>query len=377
MRNREFDKHEDRVKRIKMLLSLLLVTFLATGFCACSVLDVMEIKSDDNTVSGTIELSNRINEEAKSGVDEVILYIENATEDEIKNITGNMGMFWGTPTEYTILDSDSGDGTLKIKFFIEKSNNYYVVNKYLNGRDIPEKHTEAEAILKKVQIILKKIIKKDMTDYEKELAIHDWLVKKIQYDDSIDASSTENGSYGAMVEKKTMCRGYAESMKLLAECCGLKTQVIVGTAIDPDGHKIGHAWNLVKLEDQWYHLDVTYDDPVGDNGKDIHYYYFNLNDSDINKDHYWEKEYFPACNNDSYMYYKENGLYYTDHDAFQSSLKKMIENDRPSFTEVLLDEKKITESQLQFIFNTGSVKSLSWSTHSSDPVILTIIPNYY
>ncbi len=364
-------------KNKKILIALLLMAAMAFSFSSCSFDGIFEFQNENNTVTGTVELSDRISEDAKDGISETVLFVRDAGEDEVKNITDNMGLFWGSPTEYTILKADPEDNTLKIKFFIEKSNNYYVVNNYLNNEKIPEGNEEAKAISNELKSMMDEVIKDDMSDYEKELAIHDWLVSELEYDDSIDASSTDNGSYGGMVTKKTMCRGYAEAMKLISECCGLETKLIVGNAIDQDGKKVGHAWNQVKLDDKWYHMDATYDDPVGEDSDNIHHFYFNLNDTDIGKDHNWESDYFPVCDNDSYMYYKKNDLYYTNYGDFETGVKETIEYDKPDYVEVLLDADTVYESQLRFIFDISSVKSISWSTQSSNPVIVCITPDYY
>lgn len=359
------------------IVALLLTIILTVSLSACSLTDLFEFQNESNTVEGTAALSERIDTEARNGTEEITLFVKDSSEDQIKNITDNMGLFWGVPTEYTIIKAIPDENTLKIKFFIEKSNNYYVLKSYLDSEQIPEGNTEAAAIDKELEPILNEIIKDGMTDYDKELAIHDWLVENVEYSGKIDASSTDNGSYGALVNKKTMCRGYAESMKLLSECCGLDTKVIVGSAIDQDGKKVGHAWNLINLDDKWYQLDVTYDDPVGDDSGETHYFYFNLNDTDMNKDHDWEAGYFPECDNDSYMYYKKNDLYYTNFSDFESGVKEIISYDKPDYVEVLLDAENVYESQIDFIFDVPTVKSITWNTHSSNPVIVCITPEYY
>lgn len=59
--------------------------------------------------------------------------------------------------------------------------------------------------------------------------------------------------YGALVLKKAVCNGYAEGMKLLCDLSGVTCKMISGTA---DGEK--HAWNLIKLDKEWYHADLTW-----------------------------------------------------------------------------------------------------------------------
>lgn len=70
---------------------------------------------------------------------------------------------------------------MRIQFRYEISDNYYVWQKYVNGTAIPSEHALAYKLYDKVEDVLKQIIKPDMTDYEKELAIHDYIVVHCQY----------------------------------------------------------------------------------------------------------------------------------------------------------------------------------------------------
>ena len=60
-----------------------------------------------------------------------------------------------------------------------------------------------------------------------------------------------------------VCQGYAETMKLFLDALGIENKLVYGT-----GGGISHVWNLLCLDGDWYHMDVTWDDPLLD-GKDI------------------------------------------------------------------------------------------------------------
>jgi len=64
----------------------------------------------------------------------------------------------------------------------------------------------------------------------------------------------------------------------------------------------GHAWNLVKVDDEWYHLDTTWNDPVPDRGNGIRYDYFLLNDTDMRVDHAWEAVDYPKAISTKYRF---------------------------------------------------------------------------
>lgn len=99
------------------------------------------------------------------------------------------------------------------------------------------------------------------TDLEKEKALHDRLINLCSYDlaaaQDPDASPDSFSAYGALVDKKAVCQGYAQAMKLLLSSAGIKSVYITGQA---DGGS--HAWNIAEIGGHWLYLDATFDDPV-------------------------------------------------------------------------------------------------------------------
>ncbi|SDB20998.1 Transglutaminase-like superfamily protein [Ruminococcaceae bacterium FB2012] len=99
-------------------------------------------------------------------------------------------------------------------------------------------------------------IKKDLkltslaSDYDRILAVHDWLVKNVKYDDSLKKHSV----YDAIVGKKSVCEGYALATYLMLNDLGIPCRMMTGT-----GNGDNHAWNIVYLEGKWYYLDTTWD----------------------------------------------------------------------------------------------------------------------
>lgn len=89
----------------------------------------------------------------------------------------------------------------------------------------------------------------------------------------------------------------------------------------PTGSSKGetHAWNVVRIDGAYYHLDPTWDDPVGQTGFDfISYAYFNLTDEEIRRDHEIDAEGgypLPACTDTAAHYYRSRGLVYTSYSA--------------------------------------------------------------
>ena len=124
-------------------------------------------------------------------------------------------------------------------------------------------------------------------DIEKEKLIHDAVLSTVSYDYSgINISpSRENypriwDIYGALSHSQAVCEGYAKLFQYLCYQVGINANYVCGTS---EGQ--GHAWNVVKLNGNWYFVDVTWDDASTDNPPMPIYTYFNITTDEILKDH--------------------------------------------------------------------------------------------
>lgn len=134
------------------------------------------------------------------------------------------------------------------------------------------------------------LIPSSATEYGREKIIHDKLVFDCDYDESAynadtaelsDMSPDLSSAYGALVNHKAICGGYNSAMKLLLRQVGIDCGSVLGKS---DG--IGHVWNTVKIEGEWYHLDATWNDPIAANSEfPFTYNYFNLTTKEISFDH--------------------------------------------------------------------------------------------
>ncbi len=106
-----------------------------------------------------------------------------------------------------------------------------------------------------------------MSDFEKEIRIIEWLVENCSYERGEDWSRST--AYSCIVLGRAQCSGYADAFLQTAKLCGLDVRYIYNST---------HAWNLIKLDGDWYHVDVTWEDPVGSNN----YGFGNLRNSYIN-----------------------------------------------------------------------------------------------
>lgn len=146
----------------------------------------------------------------------------------------------------------------KCCYYLKNDFRYYLDGEYIRSYN-PDYTMNAEEIIKYNEEIEDEINRiaagadKFKTDIEKLIYIHDYIVENICYDS--DENVDTNNIYGALVLKKTMCSGYAQAFKLIAEKLGYKTYVVIS-------NEIKHAWNMVLLNGKYYFVDCTWDDPV-------------------------------------------------------------------------------------------------------------------
>ncbi len=114
---------------------------------------------------------------------------------------------------------------------------------------------EVNIMLMQTEAAAKEIVAQTdgMSDYEKLKFFHDYLVLNVE-------SSTEDefadSVYGALVEKKALCEGFAKAYSYLCNIAGIENMIVTGTTDVP------HMWNMVKLGENWYHVDVGWDKPA-------------------------------------------------------------------------------------------------------------------
>lgn len=182
-----------------------------------------------------------------------------------------------------------------------------------------DKHKKA---YEKAKGIVKELIKPGMKDIEKEFVLHNYVVTHAKY--NVDNYKKKNvtlddaSAYGILVNGIGVCAGYAEAMQLLLNLSGVECKYIMGMANGPRGYEL-HAWNIVKIDGEYYHLDATWNESV----PEMYIYqtlkYFNPSDDIIKSDHKWEKNYYEACTSDRFSYlrdmdfpvYQDDWIYYS------------------------------------------------------------------
>lgn len=129
----------------------------------------------------------------------------------------------------------------------------------------------------KVDEIIKKNIKDDNSLKDKIKIIHDYIINTTSYDkersDNKKVNYKSDNAYGALIENYAICGGYTDAMMLFLEKFNVPN-IKISTE--------NHIWNYLKIDNEWLHLDLTWDDPVTNDGKEIlDDSYFLINDSKL------------------------------------------------------------------------------------------------
>lgn len=206
----------------------------------------------------------------------------NSNTKEVMNTLFNAYKEVASKNEYT------NNNRSNVSYGLSGSPGNYTFTLKITYRETKE---QTEYVMKQAKAIVSSITQVGMDDHEKVKAIHDYVVKHVSYDTSYKAYT----AYEALVNRSAVCQGYALLTYQLLKEAGIENHFVVGTG---DGQP--HAWNLVKIENKWYHLDTTFDDPVPDEQGRVTYSYFNLSDEQIARNHEWNRGEYPQATTNYY-----------------------------------------------------------------------------
>lgn len=211
---------------------------------------------------------------------------------------------------------------------------------YINGynytqytlADIPQKFTftgaynmDRDEVEEKQELINDYVniclagIPQDADEYEKVKYIYEYLIEHTEYD--ADAENSQN-ICSVFIDGRSVCQGYAKAAQYLLKRLGIDSSLVLGKV--PSGE--GHAWNVVKIDGEWYHVDATWGDAsyrtksgeaIFEEEKlpAVNYDYLCVTTEQINRTHVIDNVVeLPQCTSMEANYYIREGLYFTDID---------------------------------------------------------------
>jgi hypothetical protein len=202
----------------------------------------------------------------------------------------------------------------------------------------------------------------NLSKFDRELMVHDYLAEGTIYNREY-SDDVENATIVApLIMKCGICEGYAKAFKLLCDRVGVTSMIIFGESTQIQWDSGGpHAWNMIKIDGKCAHVDVTWDSlyPPSSGLRSVSHDYFNVKDSDISKDHKWDKSEYPVCDaNDLNYHYRTNSVVKNikEFDKFViSRLSSKIYNFSLKFDFKVSDYKLIQERIQELAYREHSV----------------------
>lgn len=184
-----------------------------------------------------------------------------------------------------------------------------------------------------------------LPEYNQLKGIYDYLINNTVYDLSFSADQ----SLASVVnDGRGVCAGYSRYIQYFLLNMGIPAIYITGEAKGEN-----HAWNIVMIEGEYYHLDATWGDPFNEDGiQTLEYTYFCLSDEEIYRDHSpYPFITYPECNSTSCNYYVREGRYLTEYD--ESLLKSVFSQglDERGIIDFRLSDYRIYSMYMQLLFD--------------------------
>ncbi len=202
-----------------------------------------------------------------------------------------------------------------------------------------------------------------LKQYHLEKHLHNAVIDRCTYAKNVFEAEDgweEFTAYGALVKGSAVCEGYAHAICLLLNKFGLDCYYANGY-----GEDAPHMWNTVKINDNWYHLDATWDD-----NENAYYNFFNLNDDQIKTDHQIEplfsdiedgeklpdvyNLFLPECSSNDANYFVIESTYIADfdesRDVMVSDLINSASNGDSMFTIRISEDYDFSEA-IEMMFN--------------------------
>lgn len=165
-----------------------------------------------------------------------------------------------------------------------------------------------------------------MTEPDKELVIHDFICSNVTYDKLKKPYSHE--IIGPLGQGVGVCEGIAKTVKILCDALGIWCIIAISDANPEKKIKYRHAWNIVRIDGRYYHLDATFDNSLSHHGI-VRYDYFNLEDRQIFRDHEPVMYPTPMCEVGDSFYYRLKKLSFTKQEEVGKRALQAIKKGKP------------------------------------------------
>lgn len=204
--------------------------------------------------------------------------------------------------------------------------------------------------------------------YEKIKSVYELLIREVEYDETSFYNQTIQSAF---LEKKTVCMGYAKATQYLLNKMGIFCTLVTGNILDEANSS--HAWNLVRIGENYYYVDTTWGSPgynaQGDREDAISYSYLCCSDKIISATHKANEDILlPSCTDESYHYYRRKGCWYETYDKQRicDVLKRDIETNSPK-TELCFQGEEEYQQAVQDLVEGNLIQEVIQKTSILSP----------
>ncbi len=207
----------------------------------------------------------------------------------------------------------------------------------------PEQRDAVKAQLDQIADECINSIDPTFSEYGKIKAVYEYLINRVDYDTVTTSNPRNQSAVSALIDKSSVCAGYSRAFQYILHRMGRFCTYVTGN-ITGGGE---HAWNIVRIDGNYYNVDVTWGDPVfagsvdggaGDADRVMNYNYLCCTDAELALTHTVAlgdpDVTLPSCTMDNYNYYKVNGMYYEgfDYNTVYNALMNSVWEDRDHIT---------------------------------------------
>ncbi len=334
-----------------------------------------EFKVNELQISNSDYYYNKLTDTEKEIYDSLAASVANLESDAVvrkyeyldmnttmEQVSNSMNAFFNDHPEVFYLDTQYKVATTD-GFFGTNLNvylNYLVSNK----SDLNEKLNEIKS---KIDIIMSSV-NSNSSDFEKELQIHDKLgdlTTYYRYKNEEDIPDECHTIYGTLITNKAVCDGFAKTLQIILNKVNIDTIFVTGS-IDSEAH----AWDMVKLDNEWYHLDLTSNKSLDENKTATNiliHSYFNVTTNNIKNTHTINNEnQLPAANSIKYNYYIYKNKNITKNDSFDTKLKSILStNTNANILEFSIDGVLDVANKVAKVLQSGNYTEYTSSSGNS------------
>ena len=246
------------------------------------------------------------------------------SDTTMKDVEKSMQAFFADHPEVFYVNNEYTISTKKTLFssYVELNLKYTIKSKEELDAKINEIDTKINEYLNDAE---------GKNGFNAELVFHDKIGQKVEYynyEKIEDVPQECHSIYGVFIDGKAVCDGFSKALQILLDRKGIENILVLGTLENES-----HAWNLVKLDDEWYNVDLTSDKAIKDVDSNIILHtYFNATTSKMKTTHSYEnEEIMPQATGEKYNYYNQTNKVIKSSTNFNTKFKLMLDNNENEY----------------------------------------------